>query len=131
MEWADATGRAADCCGVTPFSKSCSAGPCQGSPAKALCSWSAMRRHSEFIKESRLPKRCWPAAWGFRNCADLRRHELPGFDQTVGDLLGQCNHVVGLVLEQPAQDDQLRAQHVAFSDRGHNLARRSLDSVHG
>ena len=41
-------------------------------------------------------------------------HVFAIFDDTIRDLLRQSNHVEWLVFEQATQDDQLRAQHIAF-----------------
>jgi hypothetical protein len=59
-----------------------------------------------------------------KRCCRSGRHVFARLDQAIGDLLRQGNHVVRLVLEQAAQDHQLRAQHVALGNRGNYFARR-------
>jgi hypothetical protein len=46
--------------------------------------------------------------------SSLRPHVLPRLNQPRRNLLRQRDHVERLMLEQAAQDNHLRAQHVAF-----------------
>ena|SRR6267378_4070827 len=70
------------------------------------------------IREYRVPpftKNVKGGAPGFCSIPGLLAGDvLALFIQAVGDLLGQGDQVIRLVLEQAAQNYQLRAQHVAF-----------------
>ena len=58
-----------------------------------------------------------------------RSYVLPCINQPRGNLLRERDHIKRLMLKQPPQDHQLRAQHVAFRNRGNNLLGGSFDPV--
>jgi hypothetical protein len=87
----------------------------------------ALRRERSFLPAdaSKIRKALLASKQGFRNDdgGSSGRNVLPCFKDAIGDMLRKSNGVEGLILEKATEDDQLRAQHVPFSNRSNHLAR--------